>query len=139
MTRHIRDMMTPDPITMSPQASILEAAQRMRDAGIGDVIVAEGGQLSGIVTDRDIVVRGIAAVRDPRSTSLAEICSREVTTVSADDRVGTAIKLMRDKAVRRLPVVQEGRPVGILSIGDLAIAQDRRSALADISTAPPNQ
>jgi len=136
--KFVQDMMTPDPITLPETASLADAAQKMREAGIGDVVVLDDGAVCGIVTDRDIVVRGIAEGRDPRSTTLAEVCSRELTTLSPDDRVGTAARLMREHAVRRLPVVKRGRPVGILTIGDLAVQQDPESALADVSAAPPN-
>ena len=136
--KFVQDMMTPDPITLPETASLLDAAQKMREAGIGDVVVLDDGAVCGIVTDRDIVVRGIAEGRDPRSTTLAEVCSRELTTLSPDDQVGTAARLMREHAVRRLPVVKRGRPVGILTIGDLAVQQDPESALADVSAAPPN-
>jgi len=136
--KFVQDMMTPDPITLPETASLVDAAQKMREAGIGDVVVLDDGAVCGIVTDRDIVVRGIAEGRDPRSTTLAEICSRELTTLSPDDQIGTAARLMRENAVRRLPVVKRGRPVGILTIGDLAVQQDPESALADVSAAPPN-
>ncbi|PYN76249.1 MAG: CBS domain-containing protein [Candidatus Rokuibacteriota bacterium] len=136
--RTIREVMTPDPITMPASASLFDAAQKMRAAGIGDVVVLEGEEVCGIVTDRDIVVRGIADGRDPRSTALADVCSRELTTVSPDDEVRTAVRLMRENAIRRLPVMKKGRPVGILTLGDLAMEQERDSALADVSAAPPN-
>ncbi len=136
--KFVQDMMTPDPITLPETASLLDAAQKMREAGIGDVVVLDDGAVCGIVTDRDIVVRGIAEGRDPRSTTLAEVCSRELTTLSPDDQVGTAVRLMREHAVRRLPVVKRGRAVGILTIGDLALQHDPESALADVSAAPPN-
>ena len=140
MTRHrtVEELMTPDPISLPETASILDAAQTMRDASIGNVVVLDGQAVCGIVTDRDIVVRGVAAGRDPGSTTLADICSRELTTLSPEDRVGTAVQLMREHAVRRLPVVTRGRAVGILTLGDLAIEEDGKSALADGSAAPPN-
>ena len=136
--RTVEDLMTPDPISLPQNASILDAAQQMRDASIGSVVVLDGQTVCGIVTDRDIVVRGVAANRDPGSTTLADICSRELTTLSPEDRVGTAVQLMREHAVRRLPVVKQGRAVGILTLGDLAIEEDEKSALADVSAAPPN-
>jgi len=136
--RTVEDLMTPDPISLPQNASILDAAQQMRDASIGSVVVLDGQTVCGIVTDRDIVVRGVAASRDPGSTTLADICSRELTTLSPEDRVGTAVQLMRGHAVRRLPVVKQGRAVGILTLGDLAIEEDEKSALADVSAAPPN-
>jgi CBS domain-containing protein/Fe-S cluster assembly iron-binding protein IscA len=134
----VQEMMTPDPIALPETASLVDAAQKMRAAGIGDVVVLDGETVCGIVTDRDIVVRGIADGRDPRSTSLAEVCSRDLTTIAPDDRIETAVRLMRERAIRRLPVVKRGRPVGILTMGDIAIEHDADSALADVSAAPPN-
>src|SRR5215471_18397416 len=140
MTSHrtVAEMMTPDPIALPQTASVFDAAQTMRDASIGDVVVLNDDRVCGIVTDRDIVVRAIAAGRDPRSTKLTDICSRELTTLSPEDSVETAVRLMRQRAVRRLPVVKGDRPVGILTLGDLAIEEDGESALADVSAAPPN-
>ena len=140
MAKHktVQDVMTPDPITLPLSASLIDAAKMMRDVGIGDVVVVDGDEVLGIVTDRDIVVRGIADGCDAQSTALIDICSRELTTVSPDDQVGTAVRLMRENAIRRLPVVARGRPVGIVTLGDLALEQDRGSALADVSAAPPN-
>lgn len=134
----VAEVMTPNPITLPNTASVFEAAQKMRDANIGGVVVLDGQMMYGIVTDRDIVVRVVAAGLDSRSTKLADICSRELATLSPQDDVGTAVRLMRERAVRRLPVVKERRPVGILTLGDLAIEEDSESALADVSAAPPN-
>lgn len=141
MTKHetVQDVMTPDPITLPETAVIVDAARKMREVGIGDVVVLHGETVCGIVTDRDIVVRGVAEERDPRSTTLGEICSRELRTLSPNDQIGMAVRLMREHAIRRLPVVEGGRPVGILSLGDLAIGHDPESALADGSAAPPNE
>ena len=81
---------------------------------------------------------GIASGKDPATTRLDEICSKDVTTVSSDMPVEEAVRLMRDRAVRRLPMVDGDRPVGVVSLGDLAVERDPTSALADISEAPPN-
>jgi CBS domain-containing protein len=134
----IRDVMTANPITLPTTATAIEAAKAMRQGDVGDVVVVENGYIYGIVTDRDIVVRGLGADRNPGQTKLDEICSRELTTVSPTDEVSAAIDLMKQKAIRRLPVVENDRPVGIVSIGDLAVERDRRSALGEISAAPPN-
>jgi CBS domain-containing protein len=139
MNDDIRDIMTPNPHTIQPSASVLDAAQIMRKSDVGDVIVVEGKRLFGILTDRDIVVRALAEGRDPESTRVSDICSRELTTVQATASVGTVVRMMREKALRRLPVVEEtGEVVGIVSLGDVAVGRDRHSALADISAAPPN-
>jgi CBS domain-containing protein len=137
-TNSIAAVMTKQPMVLESDSPVMDAARVMRDSDIGDVIVIEGGSVCGIVTDRDIVVRGIASGKDPATTRLGEICSKDVTTVSSDTPVEEAVRLMRDRAIRRLPVVDGDRPVGIVSLGDLAVERDPSSALADISEAPPN-
>lgn len=133
----VRDVMTADPVCLTPDTTIMDAARKMRGEDIGDVLVQEDGKVC-IMTDRDVVVRVIAEGRDPTNTSVGEVCSTDIATVSPDTPIATAVGLMRDKAVRRLPVVEDGQPVGIVSLGDLAERQDPKSALADISAAPPN-
>jgi len=139
MNDNIRDVMTDSPCAVNVTTSITGAARAMRENDIGDIIVLDGDRLYGILTDRDIVVRGLADDKDPSTTAVGEICSRELTTVKPSDSVGSAVRLMRERALRRLPVVDErGTVVGIVSLGDLAVERDPRSALADISAAPPN-
>lgn len=138
MAQTIRDVMTPSPHTVQTGTALAEAAAIMRDADIGDVIVMNDGTICGIVTDRDIAVRAVAEGRDPKKTSVGEICSTELVALSLLDSVEDAIGMMREMAIRRLPVVDDGRAVGIVSLGDLAVAKDPDSALADISAASPN-
>ena len=139
MAECIGDVMTTNPETLPESTTVREAAEAMRANDIGDVVVVDdNGKLSGILTDRDIVVRVVAEGRDPRTTRIGDIASRDLTAVSPDDPVDRAVQLMRDKAIRRLPAVDKGKPVGIVSIGDLALDRDPGSALADISAAPPN-
>lgn len=139
MAQSIRDVMTTEPITIPQSASVQDAAQAMRDSDIGDVIVLDDSQqMCGIVTDRDIAIRSVAEGKDPRETLVGEICSREVHSLSPDDSVGDAVRLMTESAIRRLPIVEDDRPVGIVSLGDLAVTQDPESGLADISSAPAN-
>ena len=83
------------------------------------------------------MVRAVAENRNPVTVTVGEICSNDVTTLSPNDSISDAVKLMSDRALRRLPVVDDGHPIGIVSIGDLAIEQDRESALGQISSAPP--
>ena len=83
-------------------------------------------------------MRALAAGLDPNETYIGDICSRDLTTVSPDDGVGHAVRVMRAKALRRLPVQEHGEVIGMLTIGDIAVARDVHSALADISAAPPN-
>jgi CBS domain-containing protein len=139
MAQSIRSVMTSNPATLSATASVAEAARAMRDANIGDIIVLDGERTCGILTDRDIVVRAVAEGCDLASTKLGDICSRELTTMSPNDSIEDAVLLMREKAIRRLPVIEGGKPVGIVSIGDLAVSQDPHSALGHISAAPANR
>jgi CBS domain-containing protein len=138
MAQKIQDIMSTGVATCPHTATIVEAAQRMRDQDIGNVLVERDGDLCGLVTDRDIVVRAVAQGDTGTGTTIGEICSQELTTVKPNDDVETAVRLMREKAIRRLPVVENGKPVGIVSLGDLAIERDEQSALADISEAAPN-
>jgi len=137
MVQTVRDVMTSDVVGCDVFASIREAAQLMRDYGVGDVLVRDGQRLYGIVTDRDLVVRCLAEGVDAGAT-VREVCSENVTSVAAGLPVDEAAQLMRDKAIRRLPVVHYGKPVGIVTLGDLAVERDPTSVLADISAAPPN-
>lgn len=138
MGQSIRDVMTSDPHTVSPDATLEDAAREMKDDDIGAVLVEDNGSVAGILTDRDIVVRAIAEGRDPSSTKVSDVATRDVKSLSPDSSVEDAIKIVREQNVRRIPVVEDGRPAGIVSIGDLAIERDTDSALADISSEPPN-
>ncbi|MFN3219106.1 MAG: CBS domain-containing protein [Acidimicrobiales bacterium] len=138
MAQKISDVMTRNPVSMQGGSTVTEAAAVMKEQDIGDVIVMDDGSISGILTDRDLVVRAIAESRDLGTTAVADICSSDVVTVNPSDEVGTAIQLMREHSIRRIPVVENGEPVGIVSIGDLAMQLDDRSALAEISAAPAN-
>ena len=138
MAQRIREVMTASPKTCPATATVAEAAQFMRDRDVGDVLVERDGEVCGIVTDRDIVVRAIADGQDPTQATLGDICSRELTTLSPADSVDDAVRLMREKALRRLPIMEDDRLVGIVSIGDLAQEREPESALADISAAAPN-
>lgn len=139
MPESIREVMTPDPVTVDRNTTAREVARVMRDNDIGDVIVMAEGKVQGILTDRDIVVRAVADDPDPEQVEAQDICSSQLTHLSPGDTVAAAVHAMRENAVRRLPVLDDdGRPVGIVSLGDLAIEQDPDSALGDISAAPPN-
>ncbi|MEW9533636.1 CBS domain-containing protein [Microbispora sp. NPDC049125] len=138
MPQKVRDVMSPDPVTLPEEATVVKAAKLMRDQGIGDVLVVRGDRLTGLVTDRDIVVRAVAEARDVSATPLATLCTSDVITADPDQDADEVIRMMREKAVRRVPVVVGGRPVGIVTLGDLAIERDPASALSDITVAPPN-
>jgi CBS domain-containing protein len=136
--RPISELMTEDVVVMPSRANLQQAGKEMRARDIGDVIVIEEDTIVGILTDRDIVVRAVADDRLPSETTVGEVASRELQLLDPDDSAENAMQVMREKAVRRLPVVQDGRPVGIVSIGDLALDRDTGSALTDISAADPN-
>jgi CBS domain-containing protein len=136
----IEEVMTTDLRSLPSGTTIVEAAKEMRDQGIGDILVVdEEGNLAGIVTDRDITVRAVAEGRHPGEVTVDDVCtSGEFLTASPHDEVDVAADVMRQAAVRRLPVVENGEVVGLVSLGDLAIELDPDSALADISEQPPN-
>lgn len=138
MTHTLRDVMTRNPISFDTSAAVIDAAKSMKESDIGDVIVLDNDKVCGIVTDRDITVRVVAEGKDPQSTPLGDCCSQNPITLGPGSTVDEAVKLMRDNAVRRLPVVENGKPVGIVSLGDLAIEKDPKSVLADISEAAPS-
>jgi CBS domain-containing protein len=139
MASVIREVMTPNPRTLDFTATAEAAAGLMRDEDVGAVIIVEDDHVRGVVTDRDLVVRVMAEGKNPSRVKQADICSADVVTVSPDDSIDTAVQLMRERALRRLPVVENGRAVGIVSIGDLAQYRDPKSALADVSAARPNR
>ncbi|WP_327412394.1 CBS domain-containing protein [Streptomyces sp. NBC_01233] len=138
MSKKVREIMTGTPVKVGKLSSLHEAARRMREDDIGDVLVMDDGHLAGLLTDRDLVVRAIADGMDPEQTTVSEICSKQMVTMGPDEDAERAVELMREHALRRLPVVEDDRPIGIVSLGDLAIDRDRHSALADISAAQPN-
>jgi signal-transduction protein with cAMP-binding, CBS, and nucleotidyltransferase domain len=134
----VRDVMTAEPIVLQRDQSIADAARAMRDNAMGSVLVVDGDKLCGLVTDRDIVVRALAESAAP-SSPIGAVCTAHLVAVEADDDMTEALQVMQDNAVRRLPVMDHGRIVGVVSIGDLAVEQEEDSALADISAARPSQ
>jgi CBS domain-containing protein len=138
MAQSIREVMTADPRTVEANATLVDAAREMRDGDVGSLIVVDDGSVAGIVTDRDIVVRAIADGKDPGSTRVSEVATMNPTTLTVDQSVDDAIRVMREQDIRRIPVVQDGRPAGIVSLGDLAIERDTGSVLADIASEPAN-
>lgn len=138
MARKMRDIMSPAPVCLAPAESVSAAAKAMKEHGIGTVLVLTEGRLSGLVTDRDITVRVLAENRDPRTTPIGDICSSELVVLGPDDDVEQATRLIRERAVRRIPILADGTPVGVVSIGDLALDKDATSALSGVSSAPPN-
>jgi len=122
MTLLVRHAMTEAPKTLSPDRNAGDAAGLMAHYDIGSVPVVEGSQVVGIVTDRDLVVRVVAKRRDPNEVHLDEILTRSVATVSPDAELAQAREVMEREKVRRLPVVKDDAIVGVLSLGDVAVA-----------------
>lgn len=127
---NIRDVMTPNPRTVSPQDSIQNAARIMRDADTGAVPVVDNGRPVGILTDRDIVIRAVAD-GGQLNRSVADIVTTSVVVATPDMSTREASELMSEHQVRRLPVVEGERLVGIVSIGDLAVKEGRDSRTGD--------
>ena len=138
MAQSIREIMTADPRTVETGATVAEAAREMRDGDVGSVVVVENGAVAGIVTDRDIAVRVVAQGLDPDATRVGEVATMRPVTLTVDQTVDDAIRLVREQNVRRIIVLQDGRAAGIVSLGDLAIERDTDSALADIASEPAN-
>lgn len=134
----MRDVMSPAPVSLAADEPVSTAAQAMKQHGIGMVLAVTDGRLSGLVTDRDIAIRVLAENRDPRTTRIGDIASSDLAVLGPDDDVDQAVRLARERAVRRIPVVRDGTPVGVVSLSDLALKKDQGSALSDVSAAPPN-
>ena len=137
MNAKVRDVMTPGPIRVDYYQSIGDTARTMRDWGVGAVLVVHEQSLRGLVTDRDLVVRAVAESRTP-DEPVGPLSSGDLIGVNAEDDVSVAARLMREHAVRRLPVIENGQVAGIVSIGDLALQDDPASILSLVSQAHPS-
>lgn len=116
----IRDLMTENPSTCAPNTSVTEAAKVLAGENVGSIPLVEGGRLVGIVTDRDLVVRVLAEGRDPETTPVGEIATGSIETVAPDADLDEALRVMARSQVRRLPVVEDDRLVGIVAQADVA-------------------
>ncbi|HWM96018.1 MAG TPA: CBS domain-containing protein [Streptosporangiaceae bacterium] len=132
MDAKVRDVMTPGPIGVDYHQSIAEAARTMRDWGVGAVLVVRNDSLYGLVTDRDLVVRAVAEARGA-DEPVGPLSSGNLIGVDADADVREAIRLMREHAVRRLPVLEDGQVAGIVSLGDLTMQDEPPLAFAQLS------
>jgi len=126
MGKRVRDVMTPGPQTIQADRPAAEAAKLMKEADAGMIPVVNNGNILGTVTDRDIVVRLVAEGRDPQSTPVYEIASTEIVTIEPDRDLDEALELMAKHKVRRLPVVENGRLVGVLAQADVAREGDEK-------------
>ncbi len=137
MDAKVRDVMTPGPIGVDYYQSIGEAARTMRDWGVGAVLVVNDQSLYGLVTDRDLVIRAVADAKGP-DEPVGPLSSGDLIGVDVDADAREAARLMREHAVRRLPVIEDGQVAGIVSLADLAMQDDPASALAAVSQAVAN-
>ena len=122
----VRALMTTEPVTVEPGATLGEVATLMKQEDCGSIPVVDGRRLVGIVTDRDIVIRGVAAGTDPKTQRVSTVMSADPVTVSPDDDVSEAEQIMADRQIRRLPVVEKGSLVGIIVTAQIARADDKR-------------
>jgi CBS domain-containing protein len=139
---HVKDIMTRTIETVRPDNTIQEAAERMKDLDVGPLPVCVGDQLIGIVTDRDITVRGTALGQDPWTEHVSDVMTRDVVCCYEDQDIQEAAQLMKDKQIRRLVVVDRNRrPTGIVSLGDLAVQchDDKLSGETLERVSEPNQ
>jgi signal-transduction protein with cAMP-binding, CBS, and nucleotidyltransferase domain len=129
MDAKVRDVMTPGPIGVEYGQTIGETARTMRDWGVGAVLVVDQKVLRGLITDRDLVVRAVAEARGP-DAMVGPLSSGNLIAVDADADAREAGRLMRQNAVGRLPVLQDGQVTGIVSLSDLALADEHNALLA---------
>jgi CBS domain-containing protein len=123
----IQEIMTPNPEMLSVDASLMDAAEKMKDLNVGMMPVEKGSSVVGILTDRDIVVRGIAENRNPDQTKVSDIMSTDVVTCPADSSVEDAVQAMEQHKVRRLVITdRSGKPSGVVSLGDIATKAHRK-------------
>jgi CBS domain-containing protein len=132
MDAKVRDVMTPGPIGVDYHQSIAEAARTMRDWGVGAVLVVSNESLYGLVTERDLVVRAVAEARGA-DEPVGPLSSANLIGIDADADVREAMRLMREHAVRRLPVLEDGQVAGIVSLGDLTMQDEPALAFAQLS------
>ena len=122
MAKSVRDAMTENPRSIGVSKSVVEAARLMREEHIGSLPITDDEELVGMITDRDITTRVVAEAADPKTTSVGDVFSRDLISVEPDDDLEEAVQLMASHQVRRLPVVEDGRLVGIVAQADIALS-----------------
>jgi CBS domain-containing protein len=127
MAKVVRDAMTEDPRSIGASASVVEAARLMREGHIGSLPVTEDERLVGMITDRDITTRVVAESAAPETTSVGDVYSRDLISVEPDHDLEEALELMARHQVRRLPVVENGRLVGVVAQADIALKDNERT------------
>lgn len=116
----VRDIMTPRVVAIPADATVADTAARMRDEKVGSVLVTEDDRLVGIITDRQITHTVVAEGRDPSSVLVRDVMFDEFVPLEPDMELMVAVRMQREMAIRRLPVVENGKPVGIVSVSDIA-------------------
>ena len=127
MAKSVRDAMTEDPRSIGASASVVEAARLMRQQHIGSLPVTEDERLVGMITDRDITTRVVAESAVPETTSVGDVYSRDLISVESNKDLEEALRLMARHQVRRLPVVESGRLVGMVAQADIALKESQRT------------
>jgi CBS domain-containing protein len=128
MAKSVRDAMTQDPRSIGASASVVEAARLMREQHIGSLPVTEDERLVGMITDRDITTRVVAESAVPEKTSVGDVYSRDLISVEPDNDLDEALQLMARHQVRRLPVVENSRLVGMVAQADIALKENERTS-----------
>lgn len=136
----VREVMTSSVDWVTPETTIVDVAKLMKKIDVGSIPVCKGNQMIGIITDRDIVLKVISAGRDTKNTPVQDVMSTDIKSVTANQDVHEAADLMSKYQIRRLPVVEQGKLMGIVAIGDLAIEKihinEAGDALSEISQGP---
>jgi CBS domain-containing protein len=126
MATSVRDAMTENPRSIGASASVVEAARLMREEHIGSLPITDDEKLVGMITDRDITTMVVAEAADPETTSVGDVSSRDPISVEPDKDLEEAVQLMARNQVRRLPVVENGRLVGIVAQADIALKENEK-------------
>lgn len=138
----IRDIMTDDVDCCSLLDNVYEVAVKMKELNVGAVPIVDQGKIVGMITDRDIVLRCVAE-KHPASSKVEDIMSSDLITISPDATSKEAVRLMAEHQIRRLPVVEEGKLIGIVSLGDFAVREltddQAKTALSEISETNQSQ
>jgi CBS domain-containing protein len=126
MAKSVREAMTENPRSISHSSTVVEAARLMREEHIGSLPITDDEELVGMITDRDITTRVVAEAADPTVTSVGDVYSRDLISVEPDEDLDEALQLMARHQVRRLPVVENGRLVGIVAQADIALTETEK-------------
>ena len=140
MPKSVRETMTENPRTIGASASVVEAARLMREEHIGSLPITDDEHLVGMITDRDITTRVVAEAADPKTTPVGEVYSGDLISVEPDNDLDEALQLMARHQIRRLPVVENGRLVGIVAQADIALSENEKTgALVEAISTPSEE